>query len=56
MEGKKIIDNRYIVEQRLGSGWEGVTYLVRDKDSKDNELKYAAKILEFENHEDEEEV
>ena len=56
MEGKRIIDNRYIIDQRLGSGGEGVSYLVRDKDSKDDELKYAAKILEFDGHEDEEEV
>ena len=52
---KKILDNKYIIEQRLGSGGEGIAYLVKDKDSTDPELKLVAKILEFEGNENEEE-
>ena len=54
MENKKIIDDRYIIDHRIGSGGEGVAYLVKDK-NKDNELKLVAKVLEFEGNEDEEE-
>jgi serine/threonine protein kinase len=50
---QKIIDNRYIIEQRLGSGGEGVAYLVRDLNSPDPKLRLAAKILEFEGNENE---
>ena len=47
MENKKIIDDKYIIEKRVGSGGEGVAYLVKDIDNKDTTLK-VAKVLEFE--------
>lgn len=52
---QKILDNKYIILQRLGSGGEGVAYLVRDIDSQDPNLRLVAKTLEFEGSEDEEE-
>lgn len=55
MEDGRIIDNQYIIKERIGSGGEGVAYLVRDIKSSDPELKLVAKILEFEDNELEEE-
>ena len=42
MKDKKIIDNTYIKVKTLGSGGEGVTYLVLEKGTN---LQYAAKTL-----------
>ena len=53
MKDKKIIAEKYIVEGRLGSGGEGVAFLVKlvkDKDKKDTdtEPKYlVAKVIEY---------
>ena len=50
MKDKKIIDGKYIVEGRLGSGGEGVAFLVKDKDKKDTDTEpeyLVAKIIEY---------
>ena len=52
-EDQRILDSRYIIEQRLGSGGEGIAYLVRDLNSPDPNLRLTAKILEFKGSEDE---
>ena len=43
MKDKKIIDNRYIKDKTLGTGGEGVAYLVLDKET---QKQYVAKIIE----------
>ena len=50
MKDKKIIDGKYIVEGRLGSGGEGVAFLVKDKDKKDTDTEpeyLVAKVIEY---------
>ena len=43
MKNKKIIDNKYIKVKTLGSGGEGVVYLVLDKDTN---TELVCKIIE----------
>ena len=50
MKDKKIIDNRYTKIKTLGSGGEGVAYLVLEKDT---DLKLVCKTIEKENNEEE---
>ena len=55
MENKRILANKYVIERRIGSGGEGVAYLVKEKENIDSDKKFIAKILEFEGNEEEEE-
>ena len=49
-DDKRILDDKYIIEHRVGSGGEGVAYLVKEKEHPNSEKKFIAKIIEFDGH------